>query len=116
MKKLASQFVSFLSYHNVVPIIISVLFVGGASAFAATATGVLPLPALPASPPEAAHVDTSALLSANLDAFDFRPTVTNVVETDTTYTVSYSMQTLAPEGGAWSAYVKAGEFSVAKDA
>lgn len=112
MKKLASQFISFLSYHNAVPIIISVLFVGGASAFAATATGVIDVPAVFA-PKE---VDVSTLLSADIDAFDFRPTVTNVVETDTTYTVSYSMQTLAPEKSAWVSYEKTGEFSIAKDA
>lgn len=115
MKKLISQLVSFLSYHNAVPIVISVLFVGGASAFAATATGVLPMPALTTpSAPESVHVDTSALLAANVDTFAFSPTVTDVVETDTEYTVSYSLQTLAPQGDAWAPFRKTGEFSVAK--
>ncbi len=116
MKKLVSQFVSFLSYHNAVPIAFGVLFLGGASVFAATATGVLPLPAPSAPQPEPVHVDTSALLSANLDTFAFSPTVTNVVETDTEYAVSYSLRTLAPQGDAWAPFTKTGEFSVAKSA
>jgi hypothetical protein len=118
MKKLVSQFASFFSYHNAVPIAVSVLFVGGASAFAATATGVLPLPNIPAAvaPSAPEKVDVSALLSANPDTFAFNPTVTNVVETDTKYTVSYSLQTLAPQGSAWSLVEKTGEFSVAKEA
>lgn len=119
MKKLGSQLTSFLSYHNAVPIAFGLLFLGGVSAFAATAAGVLPLPAVvqPDSlPSEPAEVDVSALLSLNVDTFDFRPTVTNVVETDDSYTVSYSLQTLAPERGAWTPYEKTGDFSMAKEA
>lgn len=118
MKKIFSHLTSFLSYHNAVPIAVSVLFVGGASAFAANATGVLPPPSelvravLPEAPQE---VDVSTLISADLGAFDFRPTVTGVTETDASYTVSYSLQTLAPQDGAWVAFEKTGEFSVAKD-
>ncbi|MEX2008195.1 MAG: hypothetical protein WD850_01780 [Candidatus Spechtbacterales bacterium] len=103
---------SFLSYHNAIPLAAIVLTMGAGITFAATVAGVIDVPAVFA-PKE---VDVSALLSADLDVFDFRPTVTNVVETDTEYTVSYSIETLAPEGSAWSAYVKTGEFSVAKDA
>jgi hypothetical protein len=111
---------SFLSYHNAVPAVLIVLALGAGSAFAATATGILPLPVLATPAPSAdilapEGVDASALLSANLDAFDFHPTVTGVVETDTLYTVSYSVETLAPEGSEWAAVSKSGEFSVAKD-
>ncbi len=110
---------SFLSYHNAVPAGLIVLALGTGSAFAAS-QGVLPLPlAAPApsvdiSTPEG--VDASALLAANLDTFDFRPTVTGVVETDALYTVSYSIGTLAPEGSEWAASSKTGEFSVAQNA
>src|SRR3989344_1529307 len=114
MKKL----VSFLSYHNAVPAALVVLALGAGSAFAASATGILPLSVAPAQsaeslpPPEPVEVDASALLFADVDAFDFRPTVTGVVETDTLYTVSYSIDTLAPEGSAWAPYAKTGDFSV----
>lgn len=119
MKKI----LSFLSYHNAVPAALVVLALGAGSAFAATSAGVLPLPSLIAQPagpvapvsPEPDEVDPSTLLSANLDAFDFHPTITGVVETDTLYTVSYSIRTLAPEGSEWTASRKTGEFSVAKE-
>ncbi len=115
MKKL----LSFISYHNAVPATLIVLALGGSAAFAATVTGVLPLPAVATPPtatqPQPVAVDAFALLAANPDTFDFRPTVTGVVETDSTYTVSYSISTLAPQGSAWGPYEKTGEFSVAKD-
>lgn len=112
---------SFLSYHNAVPAALVVLALGAGGALAATTTGVLPLPTILSQPeipqtPEPVEVDVSALLSVNPDAFDFRPTVTAVVETSETYTVSYALRTLAPDGGAWATYEKTGEFSVAKDA
>jgi len=115
MKKL----ISFLSYHNAVPAALIVMVLGASGAFAAS-QGVLPLspnaslPSIGVSPPES--VDASALLDSDLDAFDFRPTVTGVVETDTLYTVSYSIETLAPEGSKWATLSKTGEFSVGKNA
>lgn len=114
MKKI----LSFLSYHNAIPLAAVVLTMGAGITFAAT-QGVLPLPSiasLPASDSSASgDVDASALLAANLDTFDFRPTVTGVVETDSLYIVSYSIETLAPEGSEWTTSSKTGEFSVAKD-
>lgn len=62
------------------------------------------------------RVDVSKLVAANLDIFNFHPTVTGIVETDTTYTVFYSIETLTPEGIEWTVSSKTGEFSVAKDA
>lgn len=108
MKKL----LSFLSYHNAVPAVLIVLAIGAGSAFAAS-TGVLPLPSTAPTP---AHLDASALLNADLSTFAFDPTVTAVTETDTAYTVDYLLQTLAPEGDAWAATSKTGEFSVPKAA
>ena len=108
MKKL----ISFISYHNAVPFALGVLFLGGASAFAASATGVIDIPLPFVGTPQ--EVDASPLLAADVDAFDFRPTVIGVQETDTHYTVSYSLQTLSPQDGAWVAFEKTGEFSVAK--
>jgi hypothetical protein len=118
------KILSFLSYHNAVPAALIVLALGGSAAFAATSAGVLPLPSVVAQPIgaiapaalEPDEVDPSALLSADLDAFDFHPTVTGVVETDALYTVSYSIETLAPEGSEWTTSSKTGEFSVGKDA
>ncbi len=114
MKKLFS----FLSFHNAVPLAAVVLTMGAGITFAAS-QGALPLSPVASlsgvgvSAPES--VDASALLAADLDAFDFRTTVTGVVETDMLYTISYSMETLAPEGNEWTASSKTGEFSVAKD-
>lgn len=119
MKIFLNKLASFLSYHNAVPIVVGILFAGGASAFAAAATGVLPLNTILAPTSDAARpqkVDVSALLSANLDAFDFSPTVTGVSETANGYTISYSIQTLSPQDGAWALHEKTGEFVVAKDA
>ncbi|MDP2648734.1 MAG: hypothetical protein Q8P19_02435 [bacterium] len=137
MKKI----LSFLSYHNAVPAVLIVLTMGAGITFAAS-QGVLPMPAMltqsvetgaAQAAPEPKEVDVSTLLATDTDAFDFRPTVTGVVETDSLYTVSYSIETLAPtpisigvsshgerglapEGSAWASYTKTGEFSVAKDA
>ncbi len=119
MKKI----LSFLSYHNAIPLAAVVLTMGAGITFAAS-QGVLPLPAMltqsvetgaAQAAPEPDEVDPAALLSANLDTFDFRPTVTGVVETDSLYTVSYSIETLAPEEGRWTTVAKTGEFSVAED-
>ena len=121
MKNNMKNIFSFLSYHNAVPLAAIVLTMGAGITFAATATGILPLSIPVASLPSAdisvpESMDASPLLATNLDAFDFRPTVTGVVETDTLYTVSYSLETLAPEGSEWKLSSKTGEFSVAKDA
>lgn len=99
------RFLSFLSYHNAVPAALVVLALGAGGAFAAE--GVFS---------DGGKVDASALLSADLDSFDFHTMVTGVVETDDSYTVSYSLQTLAPQGSAWESFTKTGEFTVAKDA
>jgi hypothetical protein len=119
MKKI----LSFLSFHNAVPLAAVVLTMGAGITFAAS-QGVLPLPAMltqsvetgaAQAAPEPKEVDVSTLLATDTDAFDFRPTVTGVVETDSLYTVSYTIETLAPEGSAWASYTKTGEFSVAKN-
>lgn len=115
------KFLSFLSYHNAVPAALVVIALGAGGALAATTTGVIPVPTVfqepeISIPPELVEIDVSTLLSADLSAFDFRPTVTGVIETGESYTVSYAIFTLAPEDAAWAAYEKTGEFSVAKDA
>jgi|GEM_PF-6664319 len=115
MKKI----LSFLSYHNAVPAVLIALAVGGTSAFAASELGV-PVPFIVQSLGGEVEtpnvVDPAMLLAADIGAFDFRPTVMGVAETDTQYTISYSMDTLAPVAGAWTRFPKTGEFSVAKDA
>ena len=113
MKKI----ISFLSYNNAIPLVAIVLTMGAGFTFAAS-QGILPLPSLVPSAAASPHesVDASVLLVADLDAFNFHPTVTAVGETDTLYTVSYSIQTLAPEGNAWKPYAKVGNFSVGKSA
>jgi hypothetical protein len=108
---------SFLSYHNAIPLAAVVLTMGAGITFAAS-QGVLPLAVPTASLTDtlAEGVDAATLRALDLDAFDFHPTVTGVVETDSLYTVSYSIETLAPEGNEWTSVSKTGEFSVAKDA
>lgn len=120
--------ISFLSYHNAVPAALVALALGAGGALAATSSPLVlsPQPAQPSvsaeqSAPAAQtaqpqSVDARALIGADLDAFDFNPTVTAVDESTSGYAVSYRLSTLAPVDGAWIAAEKTGEFSVAKDA
>ena len=97
------KFLSFLSYHNAVPLIGIALFVGASATFAAT-TGVISLPSLTqstASPVAASAPDVSYLLSADLDSYMPTAQVTNVTEDSDNYYVAYSLSTIALVNNVW---------------
>jgi hypothetical protein len=97
------KFLSFLSYHNAVPLIGIALFVGASATFAAT-TGVISLPALTqstASPVATLAPDVSYLLSADLNSYMPTAQVTGVTEDSSNYYVAYALSTIALSGNAW---------------
>jgi hypothetical protein len=100
MKKL----VSFLSYHNAVPIAGIILTLGASATFAAS-TGVISLPAITPSVPSSAAQspvpDVSYLLSTDLDSYMPTAQVTGVTEDSNNYYVAYTLSTISLVGNAW---------------
>ncbi len=118
--ELIKRAVHFLAYNNATVVALGLVLIGG-SAFAATTAftpeNIPPVPSVFSAIASASEpMDASILLSADLAAFDFGTKITGVSETDAQYVVNYSLQTLAPEDGAWRGSERDGSFSVGKDA
>lgn len=100
---------NFIQYHNAVPIAISVLLLGGASAFAATN-------------PEAIYAEQQHVLSidntylANKDFGSWTPQIriSSVTEDQDNYQVAYALTTIDLDGYAWKDVVKNETMSVSK--
>lgn len=97
---------TFFKYNNLLPIALGVVFLGGGAALAAPQIGEMI-----GSP---VTVEAGTLLSADIEDFNFSPTVTAIEETEDTYLVSYEITTLSPVGESWEMVVKTGQFTVAK--
>ncbi len=101
-----SKVATFLKYNNLLPIALGIVFLGGGAALAAPQIGeMIGVPAT---------VEAETLLNANIQDFNFSPTVTIVEETDEAYLVSYELTTLSLVGESWEMVIKSGQFTVAK--
>jgi len=101
----------FLSYHNAVPIALGIIFLGGASVFAATNPD-----AILSAEETIISVDNTYI--ANKDLSSFTPTVriSEVTEDDDFYYISYQFTTIDLVDYVWKDIVKEELLKVSKDA
>lgn len=111
MNNKESGLAHFIKYNNAVPIVLGFLFLGTTASFAASPAV---REAVYASDTAIASIDTSYLLSANIEKFPFAFRVTGVSEDDGYYFVSYDLNTLGVIDGVWRAVVMGKELRVSK--
>jgi hypothetical protein len=100
----------FLSYHNAIPIALGILFLGSASAFAATNPEIILK-----KEQSVVSIDNTYIANANLDAFTPSVQVTGVTEDSEYYYVTYQFSTIALEDYVWQDVTKQREMTVAKE-
>lgn len=88
--------VRFLSYHNAVPIGIALVFMGSASAFAATNPDVVF-----SKTQKVIAVDNSFIANTNLSNFSPRATISRVTEDTDNYYVEYIFSTIGLSDSVW---------------
>lgn len=101
----------FIRYDNGAILLLFILFGGAGTIWAA---GEVVGGAVAAVSEEA--VDTTVLLSADLDSFDFALVVTGAEESEDSYAVGYTMRTLSIVDNRWQETEKPGMLTVAKSA
>jgi hypothetical protein len=104
------SFLNFIQYHNFAILIVVAIVGFGGSAFAATEV-VKQL-----SNSDAPVVDTSALLSTDLDSFDMNFRIISATETDNGYIVVYSYHTLSLVDTSWQEIEKENTLHIEKTA
>lgn len=89
-------FFRFLSYHNAVPIAISLMLVGGASVFAATNPE-----AIYSAQERVLSVDNTYLVTKDLSAYSPKIVITGVTEDSEYYYVAYQFSTIDVKDYVW---------------
>ena len=105
------QITNFIKYHNLFTIILGLVFIATAGAFANegvrnTVIGEEIVTEI--------GVDNSQLLSADLDNFDINLKINNILEDEENYYVDYTFNTIAVRDNLWQPVVKAERFTVNK--
>ncbi len=106
-----NRILNFLKYHNAVPITVSLVLLSFGSALAASPTV---RSAVYDSTSHIVAVDNTALLAADINAFQFNLKIDSVVEDDTSYHISYSYSTFAIVDGVWQVIPTSGVMDVSK--
>ncbi len=106
--------ITFIKYNNAVPIILGLLFLGGGGALAATNPAVQQ--SVYQQTQTVRSIDNTYLASVNLDTFPLQITVTSVSEDDTSYYVSYVMNTINVINYVWKNAQKTGTLTIHKEA
>jgi len=107
------QITNFIKYHNLFTIILGLVFIATAGAFANegvrnTVIGEEIVTEI--------GVDNSQLLSADLENFDINLKINNVLEDEENYYIDYTFNTIAVRDNIWQPVVKTERFTVNKTA
>jgi hypothetical protein len=102
-------FLKFLSYNNAVPIAISIMLMGGASAFAATNPD-----AIYSAEEQVVSIDNSYIANKDLASYSPRVEITGVTEDEEYYYVAYNFYTIDLQDGVWRDVTKAELMNVSK--
>lgn len=108
--------INFIKYNNGFPVILVVIFLGAGGAFAASqgAKQMLQSTGTTISTTVPTLIDTSKLLSTNLDRFDSRLKIIAVTQDGENYFVKYVFQTLSIVDTSWAVTPKTATMTVAK--
>jgi len=93
-----NKIIYFIKYHNAVPIILGIILLGTAGAFAQEDVRNTVLGQKVES---VQGIDNSQILSADLDNFDLGLKIENVTQDEKNYYVNYAYKTLAIKDNAW---------------
>lgn len=107
------SFKNFLLYNNTVPIVFGVLFLGTTATFAASPEA---RDAVVRSETALTSVDNSYIRSVNINSYGFEVYVDSIEENDTTYFVTYIMETIDLVDGSWQPVNKQLVLEVSKEA
>lgn len=94
----------FVRYNNAVPIVISLILLGGSGAFAATNPEVQQ--AVYSAESVVQSIDNTYLLRTNIDRYPFRVKITSVTEDSEWYYLSYTLDSIDIVDGVWRDVVK----------
>lgn len=100
---------NFLKYNNAVPILLGVIFLGGASAFAATDPS-----AIYSQQDHVVSVDNRYIASADLPNFTPKVEITGVTEDTDAYYVAYAFSTIDVKDYRWQPVAKNDTLTVQK--
>jgi len=105
------KIIHFIKYHNAFTIAAILIFAFSASVFASPAVREA---TLGKTVIEQEGIDNSALLSANLDNFNFRMRIDNVSQDEENYYVDYSYESLGINENIWQGIMRAETITVPK--
>lgn len=111
-----NRIITFIKYHNALPLGFLVLFLGFGAAFAASpelredATA-----AVISSTQTVVKVDNSLILNVNLEQFQPSAQINNVTEDADNYYVSYTLYTIDLQSGVWNTISRGQNVTVSKE-
>lgn len=103
------SFLNFIQYHNAVPIAVSILVLGGASAFAATNPE-----AIYSQDQQVVSIDNTYLVGKNLSTYTPKAIITAVTEDADNYYVAYTFYTIDLQDAVWQDVQKSETMTVSK--
>ena len=107
----------FAAYHNAIPVAISVLVGGSAVTLAASPDArEAAMGNLIGEEARITSVDNAAILAAKLDNHDFKLKITNIIEDETEYSVTYVFTTYIVQDAVWQKAQVERVLKVSKDA
>jgi hypothetical protein len=109
MRQIMKKIISFLSFHNAVPLAAVVLTMGAGITFAATNPE-----AILSAQEKVIAIDNTYIASLDLDAYTPQAQVTAVTEDTDNYYVAYSFSTVALEDSTWRDVTKSEILTISK--
>ncbi|MFC1663744.1 PKD domain-containing protein [Patescibacteria group bacterium] len=106
-----NRIINFVKYHNLVPIILGLVLVGTAGAFANEdiRDAVIGKEIIIEQ-----GIDNSQILAADLDNFDMTLQIKNILEDDERYYIDYTFKTIAIKDNIWQEVIKEKKLTVLK--
>ena len=109
------KIVTFIKYHNALPLIFLALFLGFGAAFAANPElGENMAAAVITSAQTVVKVDNSLILNVNLDQFLPSAQINAITEDEDNYYVSYTLYTIDLQSGVWNTVSRGQSITVSK--
>lgn len=109
---MAERILNFIKHNNAVPLIAMFLFMGTTATYAATSPVVKD--SILSTSQSVRSVDNTYLVAVNLDKFNAKMRVTQVIEDDNSYYITYAYTTIEAVDYVWKTIEKTGRMAVSK--
>ncbi len=103
------KFLNFLSYHNAVPIALSIMLLGAGGTYAATNPE-----AIIAATSTVQSIDNTFIVNTDLSQWDYRVQVMGVTQDENMYYVAYQYETLQLQNDVWQKVIVLGQMKASK--